>query len=68
MGSLWMYAIICVQIVNRFENKTPIQTLEKCHNVSYRYISYIKSETSDIWRTGAWFSKPFWERIEENYI
>ena len=40
---------------------------EKCHNVSYRYVSYAKSETSDIWRTGTWFLKPFGERVEENH-
>ena len=26
------------------------------------------SETSDIWRTGAWFLKPFGESVEENHI
>ena len=26
------------------------------------------SETSFIWRTGAWFSKPFEERVEENHM
>ena len=28
----------------------------------------MKSETSDIWTTGAWFLKPFGERVEENHI
>ena len=28
----------------------------------------IKSETSDIWRTSAWFLKTFGERVEENHI
>ena len=46
-----------VHIVRTFENSIPFQTFEKWHNVSYRYVSYIKSETCDIWRTGAWF---FW--------
>ena len=41
---------------------------EKWHNVNYRYVSYIKSETSDIWRTDAWFLKPFGEWVEENHI
>ena len=41
---------------------------EKKHNVSYRYVSYVKLETSNIWRTGAWFLKPFGERVEENHI
>ena len=44
------------------------QTFEKWYNISYRYVSYIKSETSDIWRTGASFLKPFGERVEENQI
>ena len=55
-------------IVRTFENRIPFQTFEKWHNVSYRYVSYIKSETSFIWRTGAWFLKPFEERVEENHI
>ena len=38
--------------VRTFENKIPVQTFEKPHNVSYRYVSYVKPETSDIWRTG----------------
>ena len=40
----------------------------KSHKVSYRCVSYIKSETSNIWRTGALFLKPFGERVEENHI
>ena len=39
----------------------------KWHNVSYHCVSYIKSETSDIWRIGAQFLKPFGERFEENH-
>ena len=46
----------------------PFQTFEKWHNVSYRYVNYIKSETSDIWRTGAWFLKSFGDSVEENHI
>ena len=57
-----------VQIVRTFENRIRIQTFEKWHNASYRYISYIKSETSDIWRTVAWFLKPFGETVKENHI
>ena len=57
-----------VHIVRTFENRIPFQTFEKWHNVSYRYVSYIKSETSFIWRTGAWFLKPFEERVEEKHI
>ena len=55
-------------IVRTFENRIPFQTFEKWHNVSYRYVSYKKSEKSDIWRRGAWFLKPFGERVEENHI
>ena len=36
--------------------------------VNNRYISYIKSETSDIWKTDEWFLKTFKERVEENHI
>ena len=32
--------------------------LKKWHKISYHYVSYIKSETFYIWRTGAWFLKP----------
>ena len=45
-----------------------VSSKTKWHNVSYRYISYVKSETSFIWRIGAWFLKPFEERVEENHI
>ena len=41
---------------------------QKWYNVSYRYVSYVKTETSNIWRTGAWFLKPFGERVEQNHI
>ena len=41
---------------------------EKCYNVSYLYVSYVKSEISDIWRTGAWFLKSFGERVQEHHI
>ena len=57
-----------VRIVRTFENRIPFQTLEKWHNVSYRYVSYLKSETSNIWRTSTWFLKRFGERVEENHI
>ena len=52
-----------VHIVRTFENTIPFQTLEKWYNVSY-----VKSEASDICRTGAWLLKPFGERVEENDI
>ena len=54
-----------VHIVRTFENRIPLQMFEKWHNVSYRYLSYVKSETYDIWRTGAQFLKPFGERESE---
>ena len=57
-----------VQIVRTFKNKILIQTFEKWYNISYRNVSYVKSETSEIWRTGALFLKPFGERVEENHI
>ena len=44
-----------------------IQLLEKWHDISYQYISYIKSETSGTWRTGAQFLRPFKERVEKNH-
>ena len=55
-----------VHIVRTFKNIIPFQTFEKWHNVSYHYVSYIKSEKSFIWRTGTWFLKPFEESVEEN--
>ena len=69
-----VYTYVCfhlisdVHIVRTFKKRIPFQTFEKWHNVSYRYFSYIKSETSDIWRTNACFLKPFGERVEENHI
>ena len=62
------YLMSNVQIVRTFENKIPIQTFEKWHNISYRNVTYVKSEISNIWRTGALFLKPFGERVEENHI
>ena len=55
-----------VHIIRTFENRITFQTLREGHNISYCYISYIKSETSHIWRTGAWL--PFGERVEENHL
>ena len=57
-----------VHIVRLFENRISFQTFEKWRNVSYHYVSYIRSETSDIWRTGTWILKLFGERVEENHI
>ena len=31
------------------ENRIPFKTFKKWSNISYHYVSYIKSETSDIW-------------------
>ena len=50
------------------KNRIPTQTFEKWHNISYRYVRYIKSETSGIWRTGAWFLKPFGEKVQGNHV
>ena len=55
LSRLHLCMILNVHIVRTFENRIPFQTFEKWHNVSYRYVSYIKPETSFIWRTGAWF-------------
>ena len=65
----FMYALFLsnVHIVRTFENRIPFQTFKKWHNISYHYASYVKSETFNIWRTAAWFLKPFGGRIEENY-
>ena len=41
---------------------------KKWYNVSCRYISYIKSEASNIWRTGVWFLKPFGEVMRKSYL
>ena len=57
-----------VHIVRTFDNRIPFQMFKKWHNISYRYVSYVKPETSDIWRTGVWFLKPFGEGVEESHI
>ena len=58
-----------MDIVRTSKNRVPFQTFEKWRNVRYRYVSYVKSETSDIWRKDAWFLKPIvGERVEENHI
>ena len=41
---------------------------KKWHNISYRYVSYVKSEIPDIRRTGAWFLKSVGETVEESHI
>ena len=48
--------------------RTNRQIIRKRQNVSYSDVSYIKSEASNIWRTAAWFLKPFGEMVEENHI
>ena len=69
LHTLCFHLISNVHVVRTFKNRIPFQTFEKWHNVSYSYVSYIKSKTSDIWRTGEWFLKMvFGERIEENHI
>ena len=65
----WMLCFhVCTHVLKTFENKIPFQTLEKWHNVSDRFVSYFKSVTFNIWRTVAWFLKPFGETVEENHI
>ena len=41
---------------------------EELHSGTYCHVSYVKSEKSDIWRTGASFQKPFGETVEEKHI
>ena len=56
-----MYAFIWYQTYTSSEqSRLEFHTFEKWCNVSYSYVSYIKSETSAIWRAGAW--------VEENHI
>ena len=50
---LCFHLISNVYIVRSFKNRIPFQTLEKWHNESYRYVSYIK---------------PFGEKVAENHI
>ena len=69
-----MYALIsCLHASKRanhqnIQNRIPIQNCEKWHNVSYPYVSYVRSETSDIWRIDPLFLKPFGGRVLENHI
>ena len=70
----FMFAHTCfhlipnVHIVRTFGNRVPFQTFEKWLNVSYRYVSQVKPETSDIRKIGIWFLKHFGESVEENHI
>ena len=48
--------------------RTNRQIIRKRQNVSYSCVSYIKSEASNIWRTAAWFLKPFGEMVDESHI
>ena len=65
---VWFHLILNLHMVRTFGNRIPFQTFEKWHNVSYPYVSYVKPETFNIWRTGAWILMPFWEQVEENHI
>ena len=66
----FMYATLSSQI--KRVHRQNIRKLNSISNVrkmvSYRYVSYPKSKTSDIWRTDAWFLKPFGERVDENHM
>ena len=66
--SVCFHQLSNVRIVRTFKKRITIQLFEKWHNISYCYISYIKSEASDICRTGVWFLKPFKGRIEKKHI
>ena len=68
LENLYFHLISNVQFVKTFENRIPIPKFEKWHNTGFRYVSYVKSETSDIWRTGAWFLKPYLKGVEGNHI
>ena len=59
--NVYLYLISNMKVVRTFENKIPIQMFKKWYNVSCRYVSYIKSEASNVWRTGVWFLKPVGE-------
>ena len=66
-----MYAFIWYQACKSSEHSKIEFQFKRSKNgttLSYRYVSYVKSEISDIWRTGAWFLKPFGERVGENHI
>ena len=53
------HLISSVQI-RTFENRIPNQTFEKWHNVIYRYVSYVKSETSWYLENRCKVFKTFW--------
>ena len=68
MLCFYVYTHVCfhlisnMHIVRTFENRISFQTFEKWHNVSYRYVSLVTSETSDIWRKSVWregWGKPY---------
>ena len=63
-----LHLISNVCIVRTFENIIPFQTFEKWYNLSYRYVSKVKSEASDIWKTVVWLLKPFSWRVDKNPI
>ena len=46
-----------VQIVRTFQNRIPIQTFEKWHNVSYRYVSWFM--VKPIWMTYGWHTSTY---------
>ena len=65
---VYFHLILNVHIIRTFENRIPFQMFEKWYNVSYRYVICIRSETSDIWRTGVWFLKLFRREGWGNHI
>ena len=66
----YIYAFILYQTRTSLEHSKIEFHFKRSKNdiTSYRYASYIKSNASDIWKTGAWFLKAFGKRIEENHI
>ena len=49
-----------VHIVKTFENRILFQTFEKWYNVSYRYVSYVKSQKHPILENRCMTFKTFW--------
>ena len=50
-----------LQIVRTCENRIPIQTFQKWHNVSYRYVSYVKVRNNRYLENRCMVFRTFWE-------
>ena len=57
-----------MQIVRIFENRIPIKTFKKWHNVKLPLRQLRKVRNIRYWRTEVSFLKSFGERVEENHI